>query len=187
MPSAHRPAPHTAVMITIKIDSDPRLSMTVLSSDQKATVRLLFQFARERLQHYPALLCLVTGPKIPMYCVPMPRYPVPPEGAPLDEQFSKYYRAKVAEIPALHDGAVILSRRSPASPYSVSGWSYRLFSPHAPTNAEPNRGSAYNSAISMSLVENVDLVALVLSSGAELYLRGRGLALEPDFLEDGKG
>jgi hypothetical protein len=39
----------------------------------------------------------------------------------------------------------------------------------------------------MSLVENVDLVALVLSSGAELYLRGRGLAFEPDFLEDGKG
>jgi hypothetical protein len=167
-------------MMMIKIEIEVRLGMTVFNSVQKATVSLLLKFAQERPLHYPVLLCLVTGLKIPLYCVPMPRYPVPPEGALFDEQFGRYYKEKVAETPALHDGAVILSRASIAESYAVSGWSYRLVSPQTPTDAEPNRGSAYNSALSMSVVEGVDLVALVLSSGVEVYVRGRGRTLNSD-------
>jgi hypothetical protein len=165
MPSVHRPAPHTAVMITIRMDRDKRVNMAVLSSDQRASIEYLLKFAETPLLHYPILLCLVTGPRIPLHCVGMLRSPRPLDGTRLDENFGSYYVAQVARTPALHDGALILSRSTKTAWYSVSGWSYRLIPPLEPRQAEANRGSAYNSAISMSLVENVDLVALVLPSG----------------------
>jgi hypothetical protein len=107
----------------------------------------------------------------------MPRSPNPPTGAPLDDDFGRYCAAEIARAPALHDGAIILSRCTAESAYRISGWSYRLLSPHQPTRAEPNRGSAYNSAMSMSLVEHVDLVALVLELGIEVYVQGQRLDL----------
>lgn len=177
MPRAHSAAAHTAVMITIRIDKDARFNMSMLSSDQRTTIGFLVKFADARPLHYPVLLCLVTGPPLPQYCVEMSRSPIPPKGAVLDDQFGDYYATEVARTPALHDGAVILSRSTAESAYSVSGWSYRLISPERPPKTEPNRGSAYNSAVSMSFVDHVDLVALILESGIEVYVQGQRLDL----------
>jgi hypothetical protein len=174
MPSAHKPAPQTAVMIRIRTDRDVRFNMSVLGKDDlRTTLGLLRKFAETRPLHYPIILCLVTGPKLPAHCAEMPRSPTPATGVPLDDDFGRYFAAEIAKAPALHDGAIIFSRFTPESEYCLSGWSYRLVSPHQPTHAETNRGSAYNSAISMSLVEHVDLVALVLESGIEVYIQGQ--------------
>lgn len=177
MPRAHSPAAHTAVIITISIDKDARFNMFTLSSDQKTTIGFLLKFAEARPLHYPVLLCLVTGPRLPQHCVEMSRSPSPPKGAVLDDQFGHYYVTEVARAPALHDGAVILSRSAVGSAYSVSAWSCRLISPQRPPKTEPNRGSAYNSAVSMSLVDHVDLVALIVESGIEVYAEGQRMEL----------
>lgn len=177
MPRAHSPAAHTVVMITIRIDRDAPFNMSMSSSDQGRTIGFLVKFAEAHPLHYPVLLCLVTGPRLPQHCVEMSRSPSPPKGALLDDQFGHHYVTQVARVPALHDGAVILSRSTAESSYSVSGWSYRLISPERPPKTEPNRGSAYNSAVSMSLVEHVDLVALILESGIEVYVQGQRMDL----------
>lgn len=184
MPSVHKPAAQTAVMITIRTDRDSRFSMSVLGADLKTALGLLQKLAETRPLHYPIILCLVTGPKLPEYCTEMPRSPTPPTGAPLDDNFGRYITAEIARAPALHDGAIIISRCTTESAYCLSGWSYRLLSPHQPTRAEPNRGSAYNSAISMSKVEHVDLVALVLESGIEIYVQGQRLELQSERASD---
>lgn len=134
---------------------------------------LLWKFAETRQLHYPIIACFVTGPELPNYCAEMPRSPNPPTGAPWDENFSFHLATEIAKAPALHDGAIIFSRGVVHSEYRISGWSYRLLSPHCPPQAETNRGSAYNSAISMSLVEHVDLVALVIETGVEIYVQGK--------------
>lgn len=103
----------------------------------------------------------------------MPRLPAPQLGRQFDDNFGKYFVAQVSNGPALHDGAVILSRRFMNEKYKLTGWSYRLLSPHHVSAPEMNRGSAYNSAISMSLVDKVDLMALVFASNVEAYVEGR--------------
>lgn len=177
MPSAQRPMPQTAVMTKIRTDREVRFNMRVSEGDLRTTLGLLRKFAETRPRHYPVILCFVTGPTLPEHCAEMPRWPRPPTGTPLDDEFGSYVAAEVARAPALHDGAIIVSRSSAKTKYCVSGWSYRLLSPHQPTTAEANRGSAYNSAIAMSLVEHVDLVALVLEGGVEVYLHGQRVGL----------
>lgn len=179
MPNAHKPAPQTAVMITIRADRDVRFNMSALRTDLRATLEILRKFAESRPPHYPVILCLVTGRTLPEHCAEMPRLPAPPTGAPLDGHFAEYYAEEIAKNPALHDGAVIFSRYIAASDYHLSGWSYRLLSAHQPTKPETNRGSAYNSAISMSVVEHVDLVALVLESGVEIFVHGQRFDVGP--------
>jgi hypothetical protein len=50
-------------------------------------------------------------------------------------------------------------------PYYIVGWSYRLFPPQGACEAEPNRGSAFNSCLAMSSVETVDRVYLISKGG----------------------
>jgi hypothetical protein len=130
------------------------------------------------LPSYPVILCFVTGPQLPDYSIAMSRLPAPPLGAVFDEAFSGFYLKQLNIIPALHDGAVIFSRKSAVEDYRLSGWSHRLLSPFSSSCSEPNRGSAYNSAISMSLVSSVDCVALISESEVEVYLNGNKIALD---------
>src|SRR3954463_16733582 len=120
MPSAHNPAAHTAVMITIRSDRDVRFNMAIVGSDLKTTIGLLRRFAETRPLHYPVILCLVTGPKLPEHCAEMLRSPNPPTGAPFNGDFGRFVAAEIAMTPALHDGAIILSRFTAEAAYCIS-------------------------------------------------------------------
>jgi hypothetical protein len=103
----------------------------------------------------PLLACLYTGP-LPGSCGPMPRDPLPATGTVLDETVMAVLKDGLERNPTIHDGAVMFGRGSADKNYAVTGWSYRLFPPDGPLHVEPNFGSAFNSALCMSLVSGVD-------------------------------
>lgn len=115
--------------------------------------------------------CLFTGPKPPSHCAPMPRRPDPRCGMVLDHTFASVVSNALASNRAVHDGAVMIGRPSKDDPYRVVGWSYRLFPPETPLPAEPNRGSAFNSCLAMSMVQTIDRVYLISKDGTLRFSR----------------
>lgn len=110
---------------------------------------------------------------MPDYCIAMPRSPEPPTGARFDKNFLDIVDSVQSLNPAIHDGAIIVVRDRPSDDYVVVGWSYRLIAPFISRFVSDNRGSAYNSALSMSLVPNVDAVALIAHGTLELFSQGQ--------------
>jgi hypothetical protein len=91
----------------------------------------------------------------------MLRAPAPPLGRILDSSFAEHLAAALTLNDAVHDGAVMFGRENAAVNYRVTGWSYRLFPPEALSELVANRGSAFNSCLSMSSVPSVDRLYLV--------------------------
>jgi hypothetical protein len=98
---------------------------------------------------------------------------MPPLGDTFDDSFLATVARAQAANAAIHDGAIIVSREGTSDAYRVTGWSYRLIPPNSARNAVTNRGSAYNSAISMSLTRGVDAVALISTTYADIFISGR--------------
>jgi hypothetical protein len=113
------------------------------------------------------IVCFYTGDTLPSSCAAMPRSPAPATGVPFDQNFPKLLAQAIATNPAVHDGATMVGRSHPSDVYVVTGWSFRLFPDAAKTDAEINRGSAFNSCFAMSFVRSVDCVYLL--SGSDLF------------------
>lgn len=134
----------------------------------------------KQLPFYPVLLCFVSRLNIPNYCLEMKRSPAPPLDLPFDCSFADVIKQLYGMNNAIYDGAIILGRSDVErdSTYQVTGWSYRLVPPFAISEAQPNRGSAYNSALSMSLVDNVDGVSLISHDRLELFAAGKEVRMD---------
>ncbi len=91
----------------------------------------------------------------------MLRSPAPPVGQILDFAFAEHLAAALTFNEAVHDGAVMFGRENEAATYRVTGWSYRLFPPELAGERFANRGSAFNSCLSMSSLPGVDRLYLV--------------------------
>ena len=122
------------------------------------------ELARRRAHQGSFMACLYTGMGTPPFCSAMQRRPPPPVGMPLDLSLRNHITAAMHLNPSIHDGALMLGRTDSTNPYVVSGWSYRLFPPEHERLGIPNKGSAYNSCLAMSVLPGVDLMYL-LSSG----------------------
>jgi hypothetical protein len=79
--------------------------------------------------------------------------PEPVAGMIFDDGFSSVLGRTLELNAAIHDCAIMIGRSVSMLPYYIVGWSYRLFPPHGACEAEPNRGSAFNSCLVMSGVE----------------------------------
>ena len=121
---------------------------------------------------FPIIACLYTG-KLPDHCAPMPRNPCPAIGLAIDEGLSAALIDAVRLNDAVHDGAIMFGRQTPALPYQVTGWSYRMFPPEGQVAPTANRGSAFHSSLSMSLVVGVDRVYLVSNGSLHRFENGR--------------
>lgn len=117
------------------------------------------------------LACLYTGVSLPTACSPMSRIPAPKVGMPIEDLLS-CLDAVLAYNPAVHDGAIMIGRHTPDTPYRITGWSYRLFPQSVLANPLPNRGSAFHSALSMSLEPQVDAMYLVTGGKAVCFTAG---------------
>lgn len=120
------------------------------------------------------IACFFTGTTLPRFVEPMSREPIPPVGMPFDRNFLDVYRSAFKLNPAVHDGAILIGRKSVDESYHILGWSLRMFPPAVAIAAEPNRGSAYNSCLAMSVIPSVDLLCLV--SHSELIRFQAGVA-----------
>ena len=125
----------------------------------------------------PTIACLYTGVVPPSSCAPMLRLPTPPIGHALDFTFIKHLKAALKLNEAIHDGAVMFGREAEGATYGLVGWSYRLFPGEAETDRVPNRGSAFNSCIAMSVVENIDRLYLVTPKGGSRFVNGMATEL----------
>src|SRR5258706_13993680 len=112
------------------------------------------QSAAAQLGQVHAIVCIYTG-AMPACCEPMLRDPSPPLGWPIEELASRLEQALRLNA-AVEDGAVMFAREIVSISYRASGWSYRLFPPPSPVSVLANKGSAFNSCLLMSQVDNVD-------------------------------
>jgi hypothetical protein len=122
---------------------------------------------------FPLLVCLHDDSGLPRFAEPMPRSPSGPLGALLDDAFSNVYRLALLANPELHDGALLAGRTfGPATSYSVTGWSYRLYPPSAGRHHSPNRGSAFHSCRAMSALPEVDGLILFARAERMIFVNG---------------
>ena len=110
------------------------------------------------------LMVFYTGSNFPEFASEMLRDPLPIGGHSIDGEFALVLQHVIKANASVHDGAIMCGRFSAKDKYKVTGWSYRLHPPPINTPVVPNKGSAFNSSLAMSLVETVDRV-LFWSSG----------------------
>jgi len=118
------------------------------------------------------MACLFTGGPFPPFCSPMPRNPSPAVGIGWDHAFRSVLADVLAFNPSIHDGAVMVGRRTVEASYRILGWSFRLFPPDSTYSAQQNKGSAFNSCLAMSNVASVDCVYLQSIGGVFRFERG---------------
>ena len=126
----------------------------------------------DRANWSPVIGCLYTGSTLPPHCVPMPRRPEPATGMALNAHFSSVLMQALTVNPAVHEGAILIGRPRASDAYRIVGWSYRLIPPPGSVEAEPNRGSAFNSCLAMSSVETIDRIYLVSADGVSNFRHG---------------
>jgi hypothetical protein len=128
--------------------------------------------AAQQTSYAPIMACLYTGATKPPGCAPMARMPEPETGMTLDGTFASHLTSALAFNAAVHDGVTMVGRNVAMTCYRVTGWSYRLFPPPSTVAEEPNRGSAFNSCLAMSLVDSVDRLYLVSRGSVICFERG---------------
>lgn len=133
----------------------------------EATVKVI---SGRTLPSYPVILCFATGTNLPEACIPMKRDPDPEIGKPFNGHFAQIFGDALKKNPAIHDGAIVFLRSAASSEYALAKWSCRLAPSRSSSAAEPNRGSAYNSAASMALEANVDEVFLITPDQVERFV-----------------
>jgi hypothetical protein len=129
-------------------------------NDMDKYEQIFLNLARSRLNYFPIIGCFHTGVILPSNAAPMPRDPNPPVGILLDDKFPGIFSRILSDNPAVHDGALMFGRTRTDENYMVTGWSFRLYPPPNAGPSEVNRGSAFNSCLSMSAVARVDWVFL---------------------------
>ena len=106
------------------------------------------------------IVCFFTGKRLPEFVAPMVLVPEPPVGCAFDEEFAELRASVVRLNPAAHDGAVMVGRERATEDYRIVGWSYRMFPPEGSRISAPNKGTAYNSCLAMSLIPSADMLYL---------------------------
>jgi len=124
------------------------------------------------LPSYPLLVVFFTGGAEPPDCVSMLRLPMPRGRFVFGLDFAGRVQDAMADNDSAHDGAVAFGRMRDLEPYKCAGWSYRIVAKQSSHAAEPNRGAAYNSAMSLSLSAGVDRVCLFSRSELEIFVGG---------------
>lgn len=124
------------------------------------------------LPFHPIILVFATGQVSDDDCLAMERVPMPELGAPFDSTFGRTLTGAFATNPSIHDGAIIFRRSSEGKPYVLLAWSMRIVSKKKPHFSEPNLGSAYNSALSLSMSDNVDMCCIVSPDRLTFFQNG---------------
>ena len=124
------------------------------------------------LPFHPIILVFATGQVSDEDCLAMQRVPMPELGAPFDSTLGRTLAEAFATNPSIHDGAITFKRSSEGKPYILSAWSMRIVSKKKPHFSEPNLGSAYNSALSLSMADNIDMCCIISPERLTVFQNG---------------
>lgn len=127
-------------------------------------------FKKNKSKH-TIIVVLFKGKRLPKYCAPMMRRPIPKINIPLNNNLSKIYFSAVKKNPAIKDGAILiqLDHDTPI----LRGFSYRLFPPPLKTRRLVNTGSGYNSSLDFSSVKRVICVYFINRNGVKKFTNGK--------------
>lgn len=132
----------------------------------------------QKLPFYPVILCFTSSDGLPDYCFPMKRNPMVKTGINFSENFGTVLEEAISKNSAIHDGAIVFQKTASKNDYSLIAWSVRLAPPNS-TGAEiDNRGSAYNSSLSMSVVPDIEIMVLIGTDTVSLFVDGHGYDLD---------
>ena len=124
------------------------------------------------LPYYPLILIFASEKLDECACIPMLRHPIPERGFPFEADFPHRLHDAWALNPSIHDGAILFVRDPHTPEYTLDGWSMRIVSAAQSLHAEANRGSAYNSAVSLSMNSSVDLCCIYGEDSLETFVDG---------------
>ena len=126
-------------------------------------------FKKQKLQH-TIIIVVFKGKKLPSYCTPMLRNPIPKTNFPI-KNLAKIYFSMIKKNPSIKDGAILiqLDQNIPI----LRGVSYRLFPPPLKTSRLKNKGSGYNSAFDFSGIKRVMCVYFINKNGVKKFIRGK--------------
>lgn len=153
---------------------DVRVSKMPPNNEQ--LISMLQDLQRLRLPFHPLILVFSTGKVSDQDCVQMKRSPMPSTGSPFNMHFAEILGESYAINPSIHDGAVVFTRDRPDRDYLLDTWSMRIVSKAAPKEAAPNLGSAYNSALSLSVSAHIDLCGVLSQEGLRIFEDGVSVA-----------
>jgi hypothetical protein len=142
------------------------------SNQNKELLSMLMTVQRRGVPFHPLILVFATGDVSTNDCVPMKRSPMPPLGAVFTVDIGMILKVAHEENASIHDGAIIFSKEPTSARYKLAAWSARIVSNATPKAAEPNRGSAHNSAVSLSESSNIDLCCILTSNGIIAFQDG---------------
>lgn len=108
----------------------------------------------------------------------MRRVPLPKVGALFDSSVLHVLADACVMNPSIHDGAIVFDRTDESQPYHLSAWSMRIVSKHEPHFSEPNLGSAYNSALSLSMARNIDMCCIIAPTRVTFFENGKSQLIE---------
>lgn len=171
IPRIHRNAPQVTTAMISKSDIELRVNNMTPAVNEELKSKL-YNLQRQPLPFHPLILVFSTGCISVEDCLPMAREPMPAVGTPFSDNIASAFESAVQLNPSIHDGAVIFSRYSNDREYQLCAWSMRIVSNRIPAYAEPNVGSAHNSALALSLAPNVDLCAILSKGASVLFERG---------------
>lgn len=120
----------------------------------------------------PPIICFFTASGMPLAASPMRRKPMPPTGYSFDKGFAASVENALRLNRSVHDGAILIGRDHTDKSYEIRGWSFRLHPSHNSPQDFPNRGSAFNSCLSMSLVPGIDRLYLLSNRAISRFTGG---------------
>lgn len=118
------------------------------------------------------IVCLLSTISPLKYIDMMPRTPMPKLEFFIDGDFAKNLIAANKLNPSIHDGAIVAIWEKEKEKYSVRHMSCRLLPPQIGNHSHQNRGSAFNSALAMSNVMQVQKVYFWSNRALHLFESG---------------
>lgn len=131
-------------------------------------------FKNSRLQHL-IIIILFKNKKIPQYCTPMLRHPIPKINIPINNNLEEIYFSAIKNNPAIEDGAILIQINNGIP--ILRGFSYRIYPPPLNVQQLKNMGSGYNSSLDFSGVKRVVCVYFINKYRIKKIVNGKILNL----------
>lgn len=129
---------------------------------------------QKKYLHHLIIFIVYRGKKLPKYCYPMLRKPLPKINVKINNNLNLAvaYFTSIKRNLAIEDGAILIQENFDG--YYLKQYSCRIFPPHKKgVRSIANKGSGYNSSFYYSCVSRVEKVYFVNKEGVKKFVNGK--------------
>ena len=144
-------------------------NVTEVDIDQKINH---FYYNQKKYLHHLIIFIIYKGNKLPKYCHPMLRKPLPRVDIKINKNLATTYFSSLKNNPEIEDGAILIQANS--DNYILKQYSCRIFPPQKKgIRSIANKGSGYNSSLYYSCVSRVVSVYFINKKGVKKFVKGK--------------